>query len=268
MNVLQQGADQPGTIIFLHIPKTAGLTMVSILEREYPPDQIFLFRKRANPPRDRQAFLNESETFRSQLKLIRGHLAFGIHADLKQPSTYFTLLRDPVERVVSHYYYVLQNPTHHLYDKVRGMSLSDYVTSGVTREVRNGQTNMVAGMAASEDSGSDQDRLNQAKENLQQYFSVVGTTERFDETLILLREAFGWSLPVYSRQNVTQNRPQVSSLSAQELAVIRAYNSLDLALYEYANQLLDQKIDACPFFGLKLAYFKLRNRWYNRRSHS
>ena len=37
-------------------------------------------------------------------------------------------------------------------------------------------------------------------------FSVVGLTERFDESAVLLTRALGWRRMVYTRENVTPNR--------------------------------------------------------------
>ena len=45
--------------------------------------------------------------------------------------------------------------------------------------------------------------LAQAKRNLDR-FLVVGLTERFDESFILIRRALGWRLPMYERHNVSK----------------------------------------------------------------
>src|SRR5690606_35587137 len=72
-------------------------------------------------------------------QLIQGHTNFGIHQYLSQPCTYITFLRHPVSRVVSHYHYVQRQPDNYLYERVKGLSLKDYITSGVTEVVWNWQ---------------------------------------------------------------------------------------------------------------------------------
>jgi len=205
---------------------------------------------------------------RQNLKVLRGHFNFGLHDLLPQPSTYITLLRNPVDRALSHYYYVLKFPTHYLHDQIAGqqMSLKDYVSSDLSVELDNHQTRMVTGgEAALVPVGQcSTDMLDVAKQHLHQQFAVVGTVERFDETLILLKEVFGWATPFYAKANVTQNRPKRRSLSTEELDLITSRNQIDLELYDYANHRLDQLIQQhVKFFQLKLFKFRVLNRFYN-----
>ena len=41
MNPAKAGADHKGLVAFVHIPKTAGTTLNSILAREYSPDETY-----------------------------------------------------------------------------------------------------------------------------------------------------------------------------------------------------------------------------------
>lgn len=47
-------------------------------------------------------FLKLKENERNQLKLLIGHVDYGIHKNFKEDSKYITFLRDPIERVLSH----------------------------------------------------------------------------------------------------------------------------------------------------------------------
>ena len=78
-------------------------------------------------------------------------------------SKYITFLRDPVERLISHYHYVLRRPKHYLYEQVvkDGLSLSDYVTSDISPELSNHQVRMISGREDGELGLSD---LEQAKD--------------------------------------------------------------------------------------------------------
>jgi hypothetical protein len=73
-----------------------------------------------------------------------------------------------------------------------------------------------------------------AKENLLQYFSLVGLTERFDEGLAILKITFGWEIAKYAKFNVTKNRMKKDSLPASTVKLIAERNKYDVALYEYA----------------------------------
>src|SRR5438045_9763500 len=52
---------------------------------------------------------------RRRLRVVRGHLFYGIHEFLPQGATYITMLRDPVARLLSTYYFILRRPLHPLH---------------------------------------------------------------------------------------------------------------------------------------------------------
>jgi hypothetical protein len=67
--------------------------------------------------------------------------------------------------------------------------------------------------------------------------AVVGLTERFDETMLLLKKVYGWRMPFYERRNVGRHRLRKQDLSADVIRQIAADNRLDVALYAYAQEL-------------------------------
>ena len=70
--------------------------------------------------------------------------------------------------------------------------------------VANVQTRMIAGRPRGH--VVDRDDLEQAKDNLDR-FLVVGLTERYDESFILMRRGLGWKLPLYATRNVRKAAP-------------------------------------------------------------
>jgi hypothetical protein len=241
---------QKPTVIFVHIPKAAGTTMHHIMARQYDANRIYTM-SRGQVYKAMEEFRKLSAQSRNELEAIKGHMYFGLHEFLSQPSTYFTLMRDPVERVISHYHFVLSRQAHHLHELVvsERIGLLDYIRNGISIEMDNGQTRLLAGIGSLDDptnpdhsqavpfGACSETMLRKAKSHLEQYFSVVGLAEHFDETLILLRRAYQWRLPYYRTQNVTEDRPNRDSLSDEVLATIRQYNALDIELYNSAERL-------------------------------
>ena len=84
--------------------------------------------------------------------------------------------------------------------------------------------------------------LLKAKENLQ-YFSVVGLTERFEESLALMKLRFGWKLESYSSFNITRTRPKKRDLPQSTLDLIAERNRFDIELYECAAQIFEEAIN-------------------------
>lgn len=255
-------AKQEQIVIFLHVPKAAGTTLYWVIERQYDPTVIYHFRWSHLPVDE---FKKIPEAQREALRVLKGHMVFGLHEVVAGPSTYVTILRDPVDRVISHYYHVLQNPTHPLHSDVQRMSLKDYVCSGETTEINNGQTRRLSGVGATVGFGQcSAGMLKVAKQNLQEHFAVVGLAERFDETLLLLKRALGWGLPFYVKRHVGKNRPRTArkdNLSEDALNSIENYNELDIELYRYAREMFAERIrQQGPSFERELKAFKLLNK--------
>ncbi|WP_199245677.1 sulfotransferase family 2 domain-containing protein [[Phormidium] sp. ETS-05] len=201
-------------LIFVHIPKAAGTTLHQIIERQYPKHLTFTLDG-TNPEAAIEEFKQLPEAQRMKIKVLKGHMPFGLHEFLSGPCTYITMLRDPVERVISHYYYVLRQPNHYLHQKItsQNMTLLDYVNSGISTELNNGQAILLSGI--DKRSGNLLDRsdeiLEKSLQNLEQ-MAVVGLLEKFDESLILLQKTFGWNNIFYVKEKVTKNKPVKDSL--------------------------------------------------------
>lgn len=126
-NALEKKPEE--AVIFIHIPKCAGTTLTEgVIKKIYPRRQRLLFYD--GDTRALMSLLQEMPVRRKeQLRCIAGHFAFGIHQFLPQRARYITLLREPVERVVSHFYFARRTRRHYLHEQVRegAISLKDYV---------------------------------------------------------------------------------------------------------------------------------------------
>lgn len=260
---MRQTANPPNSIHFVHIPKTAGTTLLTIIENQYAPAERYFLDLAAQRSLDR--FIAMPETERYKIRMLAGHAAFGLHKYLAPPTAHFTILREPIDRILSFYYFVRHNQKHYLYDFSRSsrLTLTDFVNSGVTIMVDNFQTRLISGMGDTHPFGELPDEaLELAKTNLNHHFDVVGLTEAFDETLLLLSQAYGWQNIYYTRQNVTSNRPHKASIPAETRAVIAHANQMDMALYAYACELFARQVQRYgDAFTTELRQFRLKNRF-------
>ena len=150
-----------------------------------------------------ERFKRLPEARRRRLRVVRGHMLYGIHEFLPQGATYITMLRDPVARVLSAYYFVLRRPLNPLHRKLKRERLGVEDCLRLFPQRNNLQCRFIAGV---EDTAIDDERLlDIAKENLTKSFSVVGICERFEESLILIAETFGWDIPFYENQRVAKS---------------------------------------------------------------
>lgn len=262
--------DAEPTIIFLHVGKTAGLSMRRVLRRQFPAGRIMDLRDPGTEPvrmrregtASRFAALPEAQ--RSRPRLIMGHTTYGIHEHVPRASTYITMLRRPTSLIVSLYHYVLRNERHALHDEVvrAGMSLEEFVRSGISLETDNSAVRAIAGDTTTPFGGCTPEMLETVKANVERDFSVVGLTERFDESLLLLGRTFGWRNLHYVRINVAAEGTQRAPIPPETLELIEDQNRLDAELYRWSAERLEDAIAAAPGFEEELRRFRARNRLY------
>lgn len=245
---------RPPCIVFLHIPKAAGQTLNAILARQYDESATVIV---ADPSNLERSFARVAH--QRPVALVRGHVPYGIHERLGIDALYITMLREPVARVASMYEYIKRSPQHRLHDVVRAeeMTLSRFVASDINREeVVDGQTRVLSGML---DGNPDELTLGAALNNLER-IAVVGLSERFDESILLMRRRFGWKMPLYVRKNVAP-RPSLDDVNRRDREVIERRNELDIELYRAATVLLDNRVgSAGARFRLEFIGFQTLNR--------
>ncbi|WP_238327824.1 sulfotransferase family 2 domain-containing protein [Paenibacillus gorillae] len=213
--------------LFMHIPKTGGTSLTQLLLHRFPKlvyyfevadDQTLLLEK-----------LQEADAF-------CGHYPFGLHSFTSRPYRYMTMLRDPVEQIISYFYFKYKNPKYPASYNI-GITLDYFVNDdSFDLEYVNLQTRFVSGELC-----TTQPDLELAKANLRNYFDFIGITERYADSQFLLSRQMGWKLKSYPRLNETPNRVRQSECAAETIERIKAKNAADMKLYRYALELLDQK---------------------------
>ena len=274
--------------VFLHIPKTGGKTLVSVIEDQHTARWSVCKRDEWNPKAAAQVVSEENQAHPNALQTFHGHQHYGVDTYVSAPVTYYTILRDPVERAISHYHYVLHR--YILSDRLDGaknnhpdrqrvqqgrLTLEDYVQSGYCEEMDNGQTRQMAGKSGLYDrvpfGECTPDLLEQAKRNLSTRMGVVGLMEEFDASLLLIQRLCGWSTPYCLSHNVTPHRPRRADISPQALRAIQERTVFDRQLYDYGVQLFRERVAAQgPGFADDVRRFGERNRrygaWHVRRA--
>jgi hypothetical protein len=95
-------ADSPAAqprIVFMHIMKTAGSSVRERLEEVAAGAPVWRVNEAGRPHKARPADL-------AAARILMGHMNFADTLMIPGPKRVFTVLRDPVERVVSHYYFL------------------------------------------------------------------------------------------------------------------------------------------------------------------
>jgi hypothetical protein len=236
--------DPGNRLIFLHLPKTAGVNVRELLSRQYrhlptfirgAPDHRLLFQMHA---RDREAF-----------RVVGGHYRFGLHLLFDSPSRYMTFLRDPIERVISHYAYIRWQALHEWHERVNAanLSLEQWVRFGIAHAFDNLQVRWLAPHANQDVPFRHTTRqmLDEAKRVIEERVDFLGITERYEESIRLFGRQLDWREPVtVERLNVSPNRQAAADIPPSTMAAILDHNVLDIELYAFALRLFERRLSS------------------------
>lgn len=176
--------DLPCRVIFLHIAKTAGTSIVEFFRRRLPGDALCShgdFLDFASPG---------AGTSLADYRFVSGHFGYCDVAELLPGAYSFTFLRDPVDRVLSLYKFCLHADMQRRFAVARAardLGLEGFIHSTlpeVCEMLDNQQTWQLARGYWREDRRAlahmrDEELLAIAREHLDE-FSRVGLTETFD----------------------------------------------------------------------------------------
>jgi hypothetical protein len=248
----------------MHIPKCGGSTLHSILERFYKPEEIFDIEVIDHLRLNTDDFIALSSVEKERIRLLKGHMWFGLHEQFSSKSEYISFMRNPVDRIISYYYYVKRRPKHRLYQLGLfrdDLSLYDFVTTIDQKDVNNGQIRFISGIDDQEEL-----MLEKAMANIDQHFSFVGTLEKYNESLVALQKMYKWPTPYYKIANRTINRPMQNDIDEKTISAIRELNHGDIALYEQVNSTLTKHLDQIHDLDKALAQIEIESKKYYKRT--
>jgi galactose-3-O-sulfotransferase len=243
---------QTRLVAFVHIPKTAGGTALEMFMAAYSRQAVndagnFILDPEASARKlaGRRAWVAWE---RRGGRVTAGHVPYGIYRQyLPQGTRYMTVLRDPVERVTSHYHQHIHrkrpggNPRGTNPKKVLTASMEEAFDRGLPM-ISNLATRFLCGHP-SPMGELPEGALEDAKANLRE-FAFVGVQERFAESMVLLQRLLGLELTPYVNRHVTVGRPKAEDLSEDDRQLILEHNRLDSDLYSFACGLFEEAVEA------------------------
>ena len=259
--------DKEPVLFYIHVPKTAGTTMKLIIIWLYKWDEIFWAKSTDYIKKKLKALDNEHL---NNIKIVAGHTPFGMHRHFEfSDYRYFTILRDPVERAISQFFYMQQKPKHPYYPIATNpdYTYEELLENKLINNTFNVQTYWLIGENPDffKKGVYDEEVVKQAKANIDKHFAFIGLNDRFDESLILMKRKFNWTLPFYTPKNINKKKKK-DKVSARTLELIQHYNQMDIELFNYCkakfeSELAENKDEA---FEHDLAHLHKLNRRYGR----
>jgi hypothetical protein len=232
-------------IVFLHIPKTAGSTFQFILENTFGLSACH--SNHAKKPVFRQEDFVFARRFFPRMKSLAGHNLVD-PLSLNVPGAFhMTFLREPVARVFSDYQDTVLSG---------GNKMSFEEDLRRNQHLANLHVKLMAG-------GPD---LDKAKRYLERC-SFVGLTEKFNLSLNILGKLSPYPLNLnYKRRRTAPTNAIRKPLTDDPrlVGLVREYNQLDLALYDFAVREIFPKF--CARAGLQpdepvVSYDTITSEW-------
>jgi hypothetical protein len=154
----------------------------------------------------------------------------------EQKFIHVTMIREPVARVVSYYNYLSTRSDHALYKTIVNLDFDQFLSQSNLVELHNGQARRLAGLLHSNETVSDNALFERAKFVVDNCFTLVGVTEKFDAFLNLLTAKYDVKFNKTARKNQSIIKLNNSELTPSQIQQIKEYNSVDIRLYSYVYE--------------------------------
>ncbi|MCC4597113.1 sulfotransferase family protein [Xanthomonas campestris pv. phormiicola] len=249
--------NQLESLYYLHIPKTAGTSLIAFLDAQFADTEIC-------PGQLLPSLFSIDRTRLRDYRFFRGHLWHGLERYVGQPLRYLTMLRDPLHRTLSWYSHVRRDPNAHRHEQVVGeqWSLLEFVTDPETQwDLINTQTIFLAAdldfeqlaadpvgygtrtIRAYAKRGDDPALLEAAKRRLESM--EFGIAERMADSLNLFSHVFGFDPAMPAQHlNVSARHISESEISADVRSAVDKVTVLDRELYDWARARFAERFSA------------------------
>jgi len=257
-------------VIYHHIAKTGGTSLRKVVQANYKGKALLEWYgpNRGSVDWWKVHYHALSPQRKAAIQCIAAHSSHYLIPVIDRPFRVFTLLRNPIDRVISLYYF-----TRILAQKGKGKgaeigrllislnwSLGDIYRHAIRDDIDpqwhsllapffNGQTRAILGPHTDtsaipflpKTSGSLDKTLQHAYQILEAYYEI-GITEAYADSLRYFANVFGWEKIFVEHANRTQKRPRIHEISPEVITLIREFNHLDFKLHNYAKNYLSQRL--------------------------
>lgn len=215
-------------IISIHIPKTAGRSFYQVLK--------WFYGEKVDIPRNKDKHIKggifDPATIAPGMEVLHGHFAYNHirHLHEQYGAKIITWLRDPVDRIISNYYYNIKMNQIKPWKSRSGirtkMTLSDFAR-------RPNQKNLMSRILEGISPGE---------------IFFAGIVEQYEEHLRLLGKKLNWPHPIpefhinqgSDNYNNTEAPTLYGNISSSMKEEIRQINREDLILYEKCRNLTNK----------------------------
>jgi hypothetical protein len=226
-------------LIFLHMPKTGGSTLTAQIKLiSFPVSTIPMSISRWE---DDVNNITKVKNEFSHVSFVHGHSAH-LAFDLFPKATRFVMLRNPIERALSHFFMIKpkngdENTLADIIDRklvYRQMGIDSF------HLFSNFQTKLLSKQLFGKKYKSTELVIEHCKEILDS--CTIGITEMYDASLACLSAQIDTKIPEAQKEKVNKSRPKSADLAPYIYNKVRDANAIDLHLYAYALEKFETQI--------------------------
>lgn len=242
------------SLFFMHIPKTAGMSMRLYLSGQYPTGDVC-------PAARWQDILGREETLNTY-GLLQGHFRYNVRTLLSDGTRMLVMLREPLRRTLSALRHLQRDPNFHRdHELAKNLTMSEILRHPrLMRTQKNVQARFLcasrpaaevsADLVRAQASNADADAgdgeapptLQLAQDRLTSV-DFIGLTEDIGTVLSGMARVMHYHPPLhFPRINEDpEHRDPLEGLSPEDLEILRMHNDVDLPLYEFAGRLIERR---------------------------
>jgi Sulfotransferase family len=277
------GLMPPEVLIFFRMPKTGGNTMDGVFEHCLPGrffhahtgnTQSALLVRSTEGIRQKFAALPRREQ-QAVRCLIGTHVSLDIDTIFDRPTKFFTIVREPVDRVISNFFHIRAASHLTSYPFIKDMTLDQYLDSGIGLDADNHQVRLLSGCPELDAPWDPEGRpistppveprhLELAKQHIEDRFLTAAPLEAFTALVWFLKRLYGWPVRrvFFDIRNETPDRPHTGAVPERTRWRLHELNKYDVALYEWVKLRFAKQIRPLePRFSRQVRRFERMNRY-------
>jgi len=216
---------------FMHIPKCGGTSLRYALYDQFGAPQVYpnlveYYWKQRGGYVTRDIFNNDPyKFFGPDKKLLMGHYGTAPLALRAQPPRAFTLIRNPLSRIISAINYHSESGR-----RFHGLSNTEVISMCQRIEGKRIQVSL----------GYQANRLNESyARECYSKLEVIGVLEHLEDSIALINQTFGWQLELKHHRNKKKVNRQ---FSVDEISQLKSMCALDFELYHLGLELFREQL--------------------------
>ena len=227
----KQHAPKQPALLYLHIPKTAGTAFREMMLPNFKQSQVLYIY--GDPPGFPMASLRDVPIGqRARFRMVCGHFGYGIHCDMPIECQYAAVIRDPLQRIWSHYTHLVRDNDPAAVEGGAVKSIQQVMEERQSVHLDNLYVRYLCGLEESvlPPGSIDRETFEQALANARRSDVFIGHQQNLSLMYDQLAQDRGWIRGLQSPRLNLSPQPGLAPNNAQ-IQAMKNFNAWDLKLY-------------------------------------